>query len=260
MSAPKLYESPLSLPEKTIGKFSIVHRELRGKVPLVDMREAVTAGRPPVFVELSKPRRLHELYDADRGVWMTDDPRELRQMAEFIDDFPPPNMRQPVLVGGLGLAILPSILADAGLRVVVVEREREIVELVQSQLDRFPNIEIVIDDIGRYLRTVERWPFQAAYLDTWQGTNEGTWWSEVFPLRRTIANRFGAHQRVACWAEPMMLGQIRRTLRLGNRTWHYSGLPLPMSSKAVDGFLTSVGSPHWERKYGKLYPREEVAA
>ena len=87
-------------------------------------------------------------------------------------------------------------------------------------------------------------------LDTWQGTNEGTWWREVMPQRRAIRNRFGTAPAIHCWAEDIMLGQIMRTLQIGKPHWYYEHLPLPMSARDAKQFVTKVGLPAWEKKYG----------
>jgi hypothetical protein len=277
----RLYASPVSLPEATSGRFAIKYATFQPGIPVavVSMREALLTGRKPVAVMLEKPLRVHQLverrsgplnpgnHDVEHeGVWMSDEPLELRQAADWILKIKP---RGKLLVGGLGLGIVASWLArrPAVEDVVVVEREQDVIDLVWQHQSK-NGYTVVRSCIFDFLKTTPRWWWDFAFLDTWQGTNEGTWWDTVMPLRRIIGNRFG-RQRVHCWAEDMMLGQVRRAITLGNRStmeqlceslkepvpentrhWHYAGLPAEMSRADVEDFVTNVGLPEWEQRWG----------
>lgn len=73
----------------------------------------------------------------------------------------------------------------------------------------------------------------------------------VHELRCTIRNRFGARPIVHCWAEDIMIGQIRRSLEGPHRFWKYKRLPL-MTPRQIERFLSDVGLPQWEKLYGGL--------
>jgi hypothetical protein len=277
---PIVYQTPIALPEASAGDFRIAHEYLKpenGVVALVSGRESFLTGRRAVGLKLTEPLKIHTLIQRDPGkkmdrVWMSDEPQELRQMAEWIRDTKPAGH---VLVGGLGLGVVATWLAQSDMvdQITVVEKSPEVIELVRPHQMGY---DVVCADIAEYLRTIEEWPFDFAILDTWQGTSEATWWEEVMPLRRIIANSFG-RQDVHCWAEDMMAGQIARSLLNGNRSrqeedarrfpgmqphgrgWHYENFPEEMSEDDIRHFIRDVGLPEWEEKWGGCLLKTEAA-
>jgi hypothetical protein len=213
------------------------------------MRQALLRGIRPVSVRLNAPLKYHELSEEDHGVWMTDLPEELNQIAEMIWNVEPEGR---VLVGGLGLGIVAKMVSEMEhvSDVVVVEKDQDVIRLCADKRA----YDVVCEDIAYYLKNHDR-AFDSYLLDTWAGTNEGTWWDEVFPLRRTIRNRFGRNPVIHCWAEDIMLGQVRTAIALGQRNWKYEGLPGKMTPRERERFLADVGLPSWEKKYGHLYPK-----
>lgn len=244
---PKLYASPVSLPERKVGKLRIVHSYLEaGKVtPIVSMREAICTGKAPVSAKITKRTRVHELREEGHGLWMTDLPCELNQMAEAVYEALP---HGSVCIGGLGLGILAGMVRDMkkqlGVReIVVVERSRGVIELCAGK-----GYIISRGDIYQYLRASKQ--HDTYLLDTWQGQGELCYWNEVLPARRIIRNRFGAGPRIWCWKEDEMWGQVYRSLRASHRHWYYTGLPPSMSHDEAIFFLEQVGTQEWEQRYG----------
>lgn len=245
---PTLYKSPLDLKERMIGRARIVHRLYKpgDSLPVVGVRQGLLRGQRPCSVKLDKPLRVHVLDHLDHGCWMTDMPEELNQIGEMLYDVEPVGR---VLVGGLGLGILTRTLAarvgiDA---VTVVEKDADVIKLCRVS---DPKVRIVHRDIMAFLaKTKER--FDCYLLDTWQGTNEGTWWSQVMPQRRIIRNRWGLGPTVHCWAEDIMLGQIVTRLTSTQPHWYYTGLPVPMTKADALWFVRRVGDEEWEDRYGK---------
>jgi hypothetical protein len=239
---PALYDSPISLPEARSGGVYVKHDTISGKQPVIGFRQGILRGVRPATVELTTPRLVHELGDDDHGCWMTDRPEELNQIAEMLYHVQPAGS---VLVGGLGLGILAKTLLDRPFvsKVIVVERDPDVIKLCAK-----PGYEVVQADIADYLRTCER--ADCFLLDTWQGTNEATWWEEVMPQRRIIRQRFGREPVINCWAEDIMHGQILRTLMHAPPHWYYEHLTLPMSERDARAFLCNVGLPAWEKRYG----------
>jgi len=237
------FTSPLKLKERESGKARISHRIIpKGeKVTIVSARQAILRGITPVSGTVQKPLRIHELSHADHGVWMTDLPEELNQIGELMHTVQPFGR---VLVGGLGLGVLAKVASQRAEQVVVIERDKDVIELCSAR-----GYTVIEADIAEYLRTsTERFDFYL--LDTWQGTNEGTWWSQVFPLRRAIRRKWGRKPVVHCWAEDIMQGQIFRSLVSKLPHWYYTGLPMPMSEGVARRFLSNVGMPAWEKAYG----------
>lgn len=246
----QLYRSPINLPEKTIGTMQVKHRVIPAgqQVIVVGDRQALLRGIPPVRSTLTEPLRIHELYEKKGGhksMWMTDLPEELNQIKELIHTLQP---QGDVLVGGLGLGILAGTIASLPdvMTTTVVERSRDVIKLCADK----NAYHTVCSAILKYLQTTKD-AFDYYLLDTWAGTNEGTWWEEVMPLRRIIRQRWGISPTIHCWAEDIMWGQIYRSLTYpgGKHHWYYTYLPT-MSGDEAEAFLNMVGSDWWEKKYG----------
>lgn len=249
------YHSPIDLPERTSGSISIRHRIIpKGKeVTIVSMRQALLRGIRPVMGKTEVPLRIHELVEEKenyKALWMTDLPEELNQIGEMVESVDP---QGKVLVGGLGLGILAATVAQRpGVdKVVVVERSEDVIKLTSN-----PGLYTTVNsDIRKFLETT-RQKFDYYLLDTWTGTNEGTWWHEVMPLRRIIRQRWGFKPTIHGWAEDIMWGQIYRSLTHHTVPhWFYSYLPVPMSGDEANVFLNTVGLPSWEKKYGAAVDR-----
>lgn len=244
---PDLYASPISLPERTVGKFSISHRTIEGTIPVVGHRQAILRGMLPVVGKLAQPRRIHQLVVYRQGLWMTDLPEELNQIAEMLHEVQP---KGKVLVGGLGLGIVATVVSRLPTvsEVVVIEKSKEVIELCASDEESY---KVVKSDILTYLKKHKN-PFNYYLLDTWAGTSEVTWWGEVLPLRRAIRQRFGLVPVIHCWAEDIMWGQVRRRLTREDLPphWYYQGPLCHMSKTEADYFLKYAGTLEWEKKYG----------
>lgn len=243
--AAQFLPSPIDLPERRCGKLRIEHRTLTESVDVVGMRQALMRGVRPVKGKLSEPLRIHYLLDQDHGVWMTDQPEELNQIAESLYHYPP---RGLVLVGGLGLGVAAKCIGDfPDVECVdVVERSREVITLCADHAA----YNVKRSDIVKYLRTTRK-RYDYFFLDTWQATGECEWWSSVMPMRRIIRNRWGATPVVHCWAEDIMVGQVYQSAMLGaGYHWHYKCLPLGADHALVRRFISDVGLPSWEKEFG----------
>lgn len=268
--APQFYASPLkNLPEGKSGSMEVKHvLHRRGeKLPVIGMRQALTRGIAPASVTLPFDLVVHSLTEKG-GVWMTDLPEELQQIAELLYRFSP---KGRVLVGGLGLGVLTSALLSLKQvkRVTTVEINPDVVKLCWRFADE-RKARLVQQDLHRFLRD-ESEPFDYYLLDTWQSQSEGCWWNEVMPMRRAIRRRFGARPKIWCWAEDIMWGQIETTLNafafwqktaplMGKsapktRGWYYDFLPAKMSNAEITHFLKDVGLPAWEKKWGRAVDR-----
>lgn len=257
---PQLFPSPINLPERTVGHVQIRHQILpKGHlVPIIGMRQALLRGMAPMSHMLTAPLRIHQLREKEGehwSMWMSDLPEELNQIEELIHTIKPEG---DVLIGGLGLGILTARVASLRdvMRIVIVEKSQDVIRLCRAPLkETVGRQEYVCSDIRKYLETTDE-KFDYYLLDTWTGTNEGTWWEEVMPLRRIIRRRRGLSPAIHCWAEDIMWGQIYRCLT--NYTvphWYYSYLPVPMKEGEAEAFLNTVGTPWWEKQYGGAVDR-----
>lgn len=244
--------SPINLPEGKSGRMQVKHKFLPvgEEVMIVSARQGILRGvRPVRGVVQGIPLRIHQLLEDRKGhtgLWMSDIPEELNQIEEMLHTVQPEGR---VLIGGLGLGILAARVAQLEnvSHVTVVEKSRDVIKLCAKK----GLYETKCMDIGKFLNEhVDQYDYYL--LDTWAGTNEGTWWDEVMPLRRTIRRRFGMTPEVHGWAEDMMWGQIYRALTHHTTPhWFYTYLPIPMTPYEAEVFLNTVGTPSWEKKYGK---------
>jgi len=237
--------SPIDLPEKKTGRINITHRFVKDKIEIIGSRQAFTRGLQPVMLKLIQPLKITTLSDKKSGVWMTDLPEELFQIHSMLETVQP---RGHVLIGGLGLGIAALMVNQhPGVKsVTIIEKDADIIELCAPQ---HLKKNIICADITDYLKSHKE-KFNCYLLDTWRGTNEMTYWREVFPLRRIIRNRFGLRPVVHCWAEDIMRGQVERVLRGPNRHWKYQDLP-PMTQAIAERFTENVGTKTWEKIYGE---------
>jgi hypothetical protein len=196
--------SPLvEITERSSKRFAIKKRILPAGVPVdvISMRQAFLTGTKVVTWTPRRPLAVHDLVAKDtRGVLMSDHPQELIAMGAFAR-----RASGAVLIGGLGLGIVARY-ARARKRVTtidVIEREREIVDLVGP----IEGVDVHVADLFKFLRDVKRWVWDSAFFDIWSPTNEATWVEYIGPLRRLVAQRFGA-QRVWCWGEDEIKGQM----------------------------------------------------
>lgn len=247
--APRFYQSPIHLPPGKSGDFEVAHVFKSGEVPIIGWRQGLLRGKRPTMAKVHMLRVTQLLEEG--GVWMTDQPEELQQIAEAIVEAKP---KGSVLIGGLGLGILATVVAQLpGVdRVVVVEQSPDVIKLCSPRLS---NVAVVEADIDAYLLGCNRTrtSFDTHMLDTWRGTSESTWWEEVMPLRRRIRNGPAARSaRVWCWAEDIMLGQcMRAAVGQGGRNWYYRALPFDPDRREIVRFFTTVGSNAWEKRYGQ---------
>jgi predicted membrane-bound spermidine synthase len=248
--------SPVHLPEGKSGKMSLRHSDKK-RFDVVSVREGLLTGRLPQKITLSKPVRIHELYEEGMGLWIADIPIEIRQHKEALVKMAP---RGNVLVGGLGLGIAATLLANMPQvdRVDVVEINPDVIKLCDPH---HPKVRVIDDDLKAFLGAQQKWLWDSAFFDTWTATSEGAWWEDVFPLRRIIGQRFGKWyaNSVFYWAEDIMLGQVGRHLMTATQAhWYYKeGLDMPMTLRRAKWFVKNIGTPGWEKRYGKLYPEEE---
>lgn len=207
------YENVLNIPEATVGSFAIKHviKPARTPVPTSNYRTAVFRGQTQRTLVFDHPTRWHKLTE-DGGTWMTDFPIEQIQHDEELE-----GMRGRVLVGGLGLGYAVTSLArrKGVSEVVVVELQREVIDLVEPHLltddpTARQKIRVVQGDLFEYLKAgADGRRFTFAFYDIWASDGETTFHHTVMPLRRLSK---GITRKVVCWNESVMRGQLLQSL------------------------------------------------
>lgn len=198
--------TPLRLKERVVGKHSIKVSTIKAGEPvqIVSIRNAIYAGLRPLRAKFDVDLRVHQLVANGDCVWTSDHPQELyTQGIEFKE------LYGRVLVGGLGIGMAATLIANRpGVeKVICVEIEKEIIELMKGQLPKTrAKIEVVKADLFEYL-TDERNHFDSAYFDIWAPTGESAWMNYVVPLKRLVYRHHGP-KTVRCWLEREMANQI----------------------------------------------------
>jgi hypothetical protein len=200
--ATKLMEKRLDLPAVQVGEFAITQTQHKpgDKLLLASMRDSIFMGWPACDYICREPTIIHRLTE-DGGVWMSDLPCELVQMHQELAKHATGN----VIIGGLGLGVLANMVArnPKVKRVVVIERQPEVIQMIQPHLSS--NVEVVRADIMDMASWIYSDKFDVALLDTWQGTGEWVWQTEVVPLRRMLVSKI---KNIRCWHEQVMLSQV----------------------------------------------------
>jgi len=103
---------------------------------------------------------LVALREGETEVWMSDAQIEIESIAGAIEA-----ARGDVLIGGLGIGLLPVFIKDKVNSITVVELHEEVIDLVFPQLV-IPGMEVINDDIYHYLDTTKlRYDF--IHIDIW---------------------------------------------------------------------------------------------
>lgn len=181
---------------------------------LINSRVSFFTGLPQIDYRCPHPTVVQHLKSVENGTWMTDLPCEMFQMHEELAV----HARGKVLIGGLGLGILPRMVARMRQveSITVVEQSEEVCNLVWPFLSHRMEgkARIVNADIHKF--EIAKGDFDVALLDTWQGTGEWVWMNEVVPLRRKFAQNV---KRIACWQEDVMRMQVHMGL------FNYASMP-----------------------------------
>lgn len=203
------HPSILDIPTGKSGEFEIRHRTIPANqgIDLWTIRH------------FDHETRWHQLFEGDGSLWMTDLPIEQYQCDELIEQ-----AYGNVIVGGLGIGYATSALAlnPAVDRVVTVERSGDVIALVKPHLlrdkpEREKLLEVEHSCIAAYLnRLIEVHehapPFDFAFFDTWAGDGEATFFNEVAPLRQRARVLGITDDRIKCWNEDCMRGQLFNAL------------------------------------------------
>lgn len=218
----EFYADVLSIPEGKSGDFAIEHqRHPAGTEMQTGTLRTSLFGQRSKTVVFDHETLWHSLTE-DGGVWMSDLPVEQRQADEMIDGGarlarPPAYGR--VLVGGLGLGYVVAALSakKAVKSITVVEKEADVIKLVEPTLQRNKKpVTVIHADLFDYLRDLpnddQAWQFEWALYDIWRSDGEHTFHHTVVPLRKLSRGKID-DTNIVCWNEDVMRGQLVQGLQ-----------------------------------------------
>lgn len=170
------------------GDFSLVHCIVEP-----DNFGAIIRGIPPgTYINLRQ----------GETIVMSDTPMEKRTNREFV-------LRAfgDVLIGGLGIGLILLAIQDKPQvkSITVIEKNKDVIDIVASQLPLSDKVKIIHDDVYTY-KPEPRQRFDIIYLDIWNWINSDIWEKEMKPLkfkyRKYLKSKKENDARgVFCWAE-----------------------------------------------------------
>ena len=166
------------------GDFELSHFEI-GENNLYSMFHGIPCGK---FVRL-----LH-----NGSVVMSDTDMEKRTNANFVR-----NAHGNVLIGGLGIGLILLAIQDKPEveKIVVVEKHKEVIELVKDQLPLNEKVEVVNEDVFEYMPQEK---FNTIYMDIWNYINTDVYRDSMKPLivryRKFLVPKQEDNNRfIDCW-------------------------------------------------------------
>lgn len=172
------------LEDRKVGDFELSHFEI-GKNDLYAMRHGIPCGK---FVRLTHKGE----------VVMSDTDMEKRTNSSFVL-----NAHGNVLVGGLGigLILLPVQDKEDVSHITVIEKNKEVIDLIADQLPLNEKVEIVNADVFNYIPTGK---YNTIYMDIWNYINEDVYNQQMRPLmsrcRRYLVPKSEDENRyINCW-------------------------------------------------------------
>ena len=131
---------------------------------------------------------------------MSDTPMEKRTNREFVA-----NAHGNVLIGGLGIGLILLAIQDKEdvKKITVVEKNKEVIELVGNQLPFNSKVHIVNDDVFEYKPLFK---YNTIYMDIWNYINEDVYNEQMKPLisryRRYLVPKSEDENRyIDCWCK-----------------------------------------------------------
>ena len=175
------------LKDGKVGVFKLEHYEIKESDFYARIRMGIPMGRYVRLIQGSE-------------CVMSDTPMEKRTNREFVA-----NAHGNVLIGGLGIGLILLAIQDKEdvEQITVVEKNKEVIELVGSQLPLNSNVHIVNDDVFEYKPLLK---YNTIYMDIWNYINEDVYNEQMKPLisryRQYLVPKSEDENRyIDCWCK-----------------------------------------------------------
>jgi len=127
-------------------------------------------------------------------VWMSDSQIEIESVAGAAEA-----AKGDVLIGGLGVGLLPIFICDKVNSITVVELHKEVIDLVFPYLI-IPGMEVMNDDIFHYLATT-KFRYDFIHIDIWNNTTAPI--MEIDKARKAASKCLKPGGVVWCWLQEL---------------------------------------------------------
>ncbi|NBH15600.1 hypothetical protein D3Z36_15920 [Lachnospiraceae bacterium] len=182
------------LKDGKVGDFEVSHFEI-GENDMYAILHGIPSGK---FIRLTH-----------RGsVVMSDTEMEKRTNSAFVR-----NAHGNVLIGGLGIGLILLAIQDKEdvEKITVVEKNKEVIELVGNQLPFNSKVHIIHDDVFEYKPTTK---YNTIYMDIWNYINSDVYNRQMKPLisryRRYLVPKSEDESRyIDCWCKYQAKNGIR---------------------------------------------------
>lgn len=120
-----------------------------------------------------------------------------------------------VLIGGLGLGLIVLAIQENPKvnHITIIEKSKEVIELVGKQLPLNSKVEIINADVFSWKPSKEK-KYNCIYMDIWNWINSDIYKKEMIPLTRKychylIAKDIDPSRFMDCWAKKQAKGNMR---------------------------------------------------
>ena len=169
-----------------VGNFELSHFVI-GENNLYAMFHGIPCGK---FVRLTHKGE----------VVMSDTDMEKRTNANFVR-----NAHGKVLVGGLGIGLILLAIQDKTEveKIVVVEKYKEVIDIVKDQLQLNEKVEVVNADVWEYVPAEK---FNTIYMDIWNFINTDVYRDSMKPLiakyrKFLVSKQEDSNRFIDCWCK-----------------------------------------------------------
>jgi hypothetical protein len=128
------------------------------------------------------------------NTWMSDNPFEVESSMGAVD-----GARGDVLIGGLGIGLLPTLMKDKVDSIDIVELNQEVIDLVFHQVAT-EKMKIIQDDICHYLTATEK-RYDFICVDIWPDTFLPLW--DIIGMKELARSCLKPGGDVWCWLQEL---------------------------------------------------------
>jgi len=139
------------------------------------------------------------------GIWMSDAQLEVESAMGAAEA-----AKGQVLIGGLGIGLLPTLIKDKVTHITIIEKYKEVIDLVFHQLDT-RRMSIIQGDIFEYLDQTEK-KYDLIHIDVWPDLYAP--FTEIEKAREKANRRLNPGGVVWCWLQELY-DNVKERLPIG---------------------------------------------